>query len=148
MKDFDPQALVARILSDAASSHIDDATFRQRASRMVRRLQRELDQQLAEQAAIRKHSNVASASRYKFIAVPSEGGSTSVSILRSRFEELVRVLGSPQAVTALARKAASGFKPESGMSRSAYVRRRLQQRVAHFEAPTEGSGAGRQRRVR
>ena len=129
MTVFDPQALVARILADATSNRLDDAAFRQRAARTARRLQRGIDRQSIDQAAARKRSAAASAARYKFIAVPSPGGSASVSIVRSEFDRFVKMLGSPQAVADLARKVAPAYRPESGMSRSAYVRKRLRRHV-------------------
>lgn len=137
MTAFNPRSLVASLLADAASDQLDDAGFRQRAARTAQRLQRGLERQRIDEEAARRRSAAASAARYKFIAVPRPGGSASVSITRAEFDRLVGMLGSPQAVAGLARKVAPGYRPESGMTRSAYVRKRLLRHAAGRMPPAE-----------
>lgn len=135
----DPQKLLARIVADAADDRLDDASFRRRAERAGRRALRALEQSAAPAAARGAHAATGTAGRrtiaaqpspYRFVAVPNgAGGTTSVSLSASVFEELAQALGGPAKVAEHARKAAAGHKPDSGVSRSAYVRKRLQQRA-------------------
>lgn len=134
--------LAAKIAADAKDDRLDDAAFRRRARRAAAKLQ----QLLEEQAPPARRSGrpaspskgAPAQSRYVFVAVPNgTGGMTSVSIVNSVFDELAKALGGRNQVTALARKLALSHKPNSGMSRSAYVLRRLQQRAA-----TASSAAG------
>lgn len=135
--------LAAKIAADARDDRIDDAAFRRRARRAAAKLQQLLEEQASPPA--RRSGRPASPSkaapaqsRYVFVAVPNgTGGMTSVSIVNSIFDELAKALGGRNQVTALARKLALSHKPDSGISRSAYVLRRLQQRAA-----TAGSAAG------
>ena len=116
----DVKTLAARILADASDVRIDDATFRRRAMRLARTVQRETQQSAQARAA-----------RYVFVAVPrGDGGTASISIAVDTFEELAGALGGRREVAAAARKLAAGYKPESGLSRTNYVRRRLQQLAA------------------
>ena len=142
------QDLAAKLAADAKDERIDDAAFRRRARRAAAKLQRLLEEQGAppgrggRPSASRK--SVSAQSRYVFVAVPNgTGGMTSVSIVNSVFDELAEALGGRNQVTALARKLALGHKPDSGISRSAYVLRRLQQRAAKAAPTTERSGAAR-----
>lgn len=123
--------LAARIVADAADDRIDDASFRRRALRVANQLQRE-SQRMAE----------ARPARYVFVAVPrGDGGTASISIAVETFDALAQALGGRREVAAAARRLALGFKPESGLSRSNYVRRRLQQRAAKLmEAQPARSG--------
>lgn len=136
MPVFDLHTLITRIAADAVDREIDDASFRRRTQRAVRQAQRAIEQPFCS-AKIREKTRgqpKASAVRrpaYRFIAVPNgAGGTTSVSMSNSAFEELAQAFGSDAQVNALARKVAVGHKPESGISRSAYVVKRLRQRAA------------------
>lgn len=137
----DPQKLLARLIDQAADREIDDASFRRRMLRASRQLQNLLGNghEQAEAApagkpAARGRAPAAPAARpspYRYIAVPNgSGGTTSVSLSIEAFEELAEVMGGPAKVAEHARKVAVGHKPDSGISRSAYVLRRLQQRAA------------------
>ena len=128
---FNPEKLLARMAADANDDGLDDAAFRQRTLRAVKRLQRELVPQPAVRPARRSRASAKPSAAYRYIAVPNgAGGTTSVSLSGAAFEELAQTLGGAAQVNELARKAALGHKPESGISRSAYVRKRLQQRAA------------------
>ena len=131
--------LAARIVADAADVRIDDASFRRRALRIANKLQRE-SQRLGQ----------ARPARYVFVAVPrGDGGTASISIAVDTFDELARALGGRREVAAAARKLALGFRPETGLSRSNYVRRRLQQKAAKvFEASPPQLGRAASRDVR
>ena len=131
--------LIDRIVSDATNAQLDDATFRARAQRIAKQLQRALAEPAAPAAAARKNAagkrgRPAAPSRrsaYRFIAVPNgDGGTTSVSLSNANFDELAQALGGNAQVTALARKVAASHKSDSGVSRSAYVLKRLRQRAA------------------
>lgn len=125
----DPLKLVARLLTDATDARLDDTAFRQRAQRTVRRLQQALSPPPRIQGnGITTRAGAAPPARYRFVAVPNgAGGITSVSLATAVFDELAGALGGAEAVTALARRVARGHKPDSGVSRSAYVLRRLRQ---------------------
>lgn len=128
---FNPEKLLARMAADAADEDLDDAAFRQRTLRAVKRLQRELVPHPTARSVRRSYAGAKPSAAYRYIAVPNgAGGSTSVSLSSAAFEELAQVLGGAAQVNELARKAALGHKLESGISRSAYVRKRLQQRAA------------------
>ena len=130
--------LIDRIVSDATDAQLDDATFRVRAQRIAKQLQRALAEPAAPAAARKnaagKRGRPAAPSRrsaYRFIAVPNgDGGTTSVSLSNDNFDELAHALGGNAQVTALARKVAASHKSDSGVSRSAYVLKRLRQRAA------------------
>ena len=125
----DIQTLAARIAADATDQQIDDAAFRQRTKRAAARLLKLLGAADGQRAAPRQ--GTATAPRYMYVAVPNgAGGVTSVSITRAVFDELAARLGGARAATALARQVAAGHKPGTGISRSAYVLKRLQQRAA------------------
>lgn len=114
------QALVERMLANAADDRIDDVAFRRQATRLAARIERTLTQ---------------AASRYAFIAVPNgTGGMASVSMPRAIYEELATAVGGNDRLNALARKVACGYRPAAGMSRSAYVRKRLQHLAARSAA--------------
>lgn len=141
MPAADPQRLLARLIDQAADRNIDDASFRRRMLRASRPLQALLGQEAteaveAEDKAPAARSRLAkpAAARpapYRYIAVPNgSGGTTSVSLGVAVFDELAEALGGRAKLAEHARKAAAGHKPDSGMSRSAYVLRRLQQRAA------------------
>ena len=135
----DPQKLLARLIDQAADREIDDASFRRRMLRASRQLQNLLGNEAAPAApaartAARARPAAAAAARpspYRYIAVPNgAGGTTSVSLSTEVFDELASAMGGPAKVAEQARKVAVGHKPDSGVSRSAYVLRRLQQRAA------------------
>ena len=134
----DPHKLIARIVTDAADERLDDAAFRARAQRAARQLQRALEQAVGPAATGRaratggKHqAGDLQRSACRYIAVPNgAGGTTSISLSNAIFEELADALGGAAQVNALARKVAVGHKPDSGVSRSAYVLKRLRQRAA------------------
>ena len=134
----DPHKLIARIVADATDERLDDAAFRARAQRAAHQLQRALAQSVAPSAARaagatgRKRRAVDSQRpAYRYIAVPDgAGGLSSVSLAIATFEELAAALGDSKQVIALAKKVAIGHKPASGMSRSAYVAKRLRQLAA------------------
>lgn len=133
--------LAAKLAADALNERIDDAAFRRRARRAATRLQKLLAEEQAGaprgSRAPGRRARAAPAARYVFVAVPNgSGGTTSVSIAHPVFEDLADALGGRAQVTALARKVAVGHRPESGVSRSAYVLRRLQQRAAKAAEPT------------
>lgn len=107
--------LATRLVADAADARIDDASFRRRALRIANKLQRQSQPQ----------------SRYVFVAVPrGDGANSSIAVRADTFDELARALGGKRAVTAAARKIALRFRPEAGVSRSHYVRSRLEARAA------------------
>lgn len=126
------------MVADAADEQLDDATFRACTQRAARQLQRVLEQAAAPDAtraagATGRKRQVGDSQRsaYRYIAVPNgAGGTTSISLSNATFAELVEALGGPRQVNALARKVAVGHKPESGVTRSAYVLKRLRQRAA------------------
>lgn len=133
-------ALIARLRSSAVDRSIDDAAFRALAKRIAQQLAKlpEATATATQRGRIRVGRTAGRANqvqpagaRYVFVAVPNgRGGTASVSVLKPAFSEMARALGGPAAVTALARKVAAGHKPESGVSRSRYVRIRLEQRAA------------------
>lgn len=134
----DLHKLIRRIVADAADAQLDDAAFRVRAQRAAKQLQRALGEPPTP-ATKRKNAPVNRArpakrsgrSAYRFIAVPNgTGGTTSVSVANTTFDELAQALGGNAQVTALARKVAASHKSDSGVSRSAYVLKRLRQRAA------------------
>ena len=127
---------LARIVVDALDDRIDDATFRLHARHAAWELIGALEQiralsgspQLLPSAATDRQPGAA---RYKYVSVPNgRGGKTSVSISSDLFEQLAAALGGPTQVMALARRLALSHSLGSNVSRSAYVRRRLQQRAA------------------
>lgn len=131
--------LLGRIVADAADERLDDAVFRRRTARAARQLQGMLEPHRhaarPRAGAVSTRNRLADPSmrqpRYRYIAVPNGvGGTTSVSLSNSVFEELARAMGGPAKVTEQARKVAASHKPDSGMSRSAYVLRRLRQRAS------------------
>ena len=138
MATSDPHKLIARIVGDAADKQLDDAAFRARAQRAARQLQRALEQsdtpaatRAAGATGRKRQAGDSQRLAYRYIAVPNgAGGTTSVSLSNGTFEELAQALGGPRQVNALARKVAAGHKPESGVTRSAYVLKRLRQRAA------------------
>lgn len=132
MTTADPHKLVARIVADAADEQLNDAAFRTRTQRAARQLQRALEQLPASAAnPSRRQAGGGRRPSYRFIAVPNgAGGTTSISLSTATFAELAQALGGDKQVSALARKVAVGHKPDSGVSRSAYVAKRLQQRAA------------------
>lgn len=144
--------MAAKIAADAKDDRIDDAAFRRRARRAAAKLQQLLEEQTPSPA--RRGGRPASSSkaapaqsRYVFVAVPNgTGGMTSVSIINSVFEDLAKALGGRNQVTALARKLALSHKPDSGISRSAYVLRRLQQRAATASSSTSSARSSAERR--
>lgn len=124
--------LLDQIIRDAVDERIDDATFRRRARRAAKRIERAFEQVAAAapsrpgSRSKRARAKSASGARYKFVAVPNgRGGMTSVSIPVAVFDELADSLGGDAKVTALARKVATGYRPESGAIRSGYVLRHL-----------------------
>lgn len=129
------QLLIEQILEDASSKRIGDAAFRQRVRRVAAKLQRLADEQPAAPRRPRKPG----AGQYVFIGVPTaDGRITSISIAADTFAQFEQALGGRREVAAAARKVALGHKPESGMSRSAYIVRRLRQRVAKLTGGQEG----------
>ena len=117
---------------------LDDAAFRARAQHAARQLQRALEQSDAPAATRaagatgrKRQAGDSQRSAYRYIAVPNgAGGTTSISLSNATFKELAEALGGAAQVNALARKVAVGHKPDSGVSRSAYVLKRLRQREA------------------
>lgn len=137
MTNTQMQALVGRILADAADTRIDDAAFRQRAKRAAARIGRALGEGARAGRAGRRAAAKAPP-RYAFIAVPTvAGGVASISMPRPTYEALAAALGGAEQVNAMARKVALGHRPASGLSRSGYVRRRLQQLAARAGAPVK-----------
>lgn len=134
----DLQKLIRRIVADAADSQLDDASFRIRAQRAAKQLQRALGEPPAPATKRRnavgdrgRPAGRSGRSAYRFIAVPNgTGGTTSVSVANTTFAELAQALGGNAQVTALARKVAASHKSDSGVSRSAYVLKCLRQRAA------------------
>ena len=127
MPALDLHKLIGRLVTDAVDKRLEDAAFRARAERTARQLQRVLGQA----ADGRRQAAGARRPAYRFIAVPNSAGGTScVSVSSATFEELARALGGDTQVSALARKVAAGHRPETGVSRSAYVVKRLRQRAA------------------
>lgn len=107
------RSLAMRILADASDDRIDDATFRRRALRLANKLRRD-----------------SQAARYVFLQVGrSDGGAACVSIKAEDFAELAHAMGGRKAVSAAAKRVAVGYKADSGVSRSHYVRSRLQRRL-------------------
>ena len=150
--------LAAKIAADAKDDRLDDAAFRRRARRAAAKLQQLLEEEAplaprgGRAAVPASRKSTPAQSRYVFVAVPNgTGGMTSVSIVNSVFDELAESLGGRNQVTALARKLALGHKPDSGVSRSAYVLKRLQQRAASAasastaRSSTERRGASNKR---
>lgn len=126
----DVQALAARIAADATNGQIDDAAFRHRTKRTAANVLRVPEAQGPRRAAPPRPAT-SLGSRYVFVGVPDgAGGATCLSIARTVFNELAARLGGARAVSALARWVAVGHRPEIGMARSAYVRKRLQQYAA------------------
>lgn len=134
----DIDALIARLRASAVDRSIDDAAFRALARRIAQQLAKLPGPAAIPRSRIRVgrtagRANPAqpAAARYVFVAVPNgRGGTASVSVSKPVFSEMARALGGAAAVTALARKVAAGHNPESGVSRSRYVRIRLEQRAA------------------
>ena len=132
------QLLIDKLLEDAASKHVGDAVFRQRVKRAGAKLQR----LAGEQPDTPRRRRKPGAGQYVFVGVPTaDGRITSISISAETFAQFEQVLGGRREVAAAARKVALGHKPESGMSRSAYIVRRLRQRVAKLSGePVGGTG--------
>lgn len=134
-------ALIARLRASAADPSIEDAAFRTLAKRIAQQLAKLPEAALTPRSRIRVGRTAGrpnqaqpAGARYVFVAVPNgRGGTASVSVSKPVFSEMARALGGAAAVTALARKVAAGHKPESGVSRSRYVRLRLEQRAARQE---------------
>ena len=134
----DPHQLIARIVADAVDEQLDDTAFRARTQRAARQLQRALEQSTAPATTRavgatgrKRQAGESQRSAYRYIAVPNgAGGTTSISLSNATFAELAEALGGPRQVNALARKVAAGHQPDSGVSRSAYVLKRLRQHAA------------------
>ena len=132
---------LARIVVDALDDRIDDATFRLRARRAAWELLGALEQMRAlsgspQPLVCAEADRPPGAARYKYVSVPNgRGGKTSVSISSDLFEQLAVALGGPTQVMSLARRLALSHPLGSNVSRSAYVRRRLQQRAAKLAQP-------------
>lgn len=116
-------SISAKLAAAARDSSLEDAVFRARAKRLASQLVKLIP---AQGAASRRPGGPA----YHFITVDNgSGGTSSVSVRKEVFEALVEALGSRKAVTDLARKAALKYEPNAGLSRSAFVRLRLEQRA-------------------
>lgn len=125
------ESLTEALLRAASDTSLSDTEFRQKARRLATRLAKLLGVSAApaKSPAAAKPS-AAAKSPYVFLAVPTaDGQSTSISIARDLFDSLARKLGGREAAVGLARKAALQHKPDSGMSRSSFVRNRLQRQA-------------------
>ena len=125
------ESLTEALLRAASDASLSDTEFRQKARRLAARLAKLLgvEAPAAKGRALVKAS-ASPKSPYVFLAVPTaDGQSTSISIARDLFDSLARKLGGREAAVGLARKAALQHKPESGVSRSSFVRNRLQRQA-------------------
>lgn len=141
MPTTDPGKLLDRILIEAADKRLDDAVFRRRTARAARQLQSMLGQparsaatKRAGAAPTRRQSAARAVQpRYHYVTVPNgAGGTTSVSLSNAVFDELAQALGGAAKVTEHARSVAGSHEPGSGMTRTAYVLKRLRQRAARI----------------
>ena len=132
------ESLTEALLRAASDASLSDTEFREKARRLAARLAKLLGVTAAPAAKGRATAKAATTAKaaatakspYVFLAVPtSDGQSTSVSIARELFDSLSRKLGGREAAVGLARKAALQHKPESGVSRSSFVRSRLQRQA-------------------
>ena len=140
----DVHTLAARIAAEATDDRIDDTTFRRRAKRTAAQVLKILEAAGPQRGARRDAPSATP--RYVFVAVPNGiGGTSCISIASPVFDMLASRLGGARSVTALARQVAAGHKPATGVSRSAYVLKRLEQRATRraqtaSQAPSSNRG--------
>lgn len=124
---------LTKIASRATDGRVTDKAFRRMVLKTLPQLGVSVDTGKVNGKSARNAAGVSVPLRtnYVFVAVPNgNNGTTSVSIRPDLFEQLAERLGGRSAVTTLARTFSQAFNPDSGVTRSHYVRSRLEKRAA------------------
>lgn len=122
--------VVTKLSAVVHDEQLDAAGLRRRVARLAR--------QLVQLLEVRPEP-----APYEYISVKgTDGATSSVSIRKEEFAQMEQALGGRRAVIALAKQIALTWEFKSGVSRSAFVRERLERRIKR------GAGAAGKNAVR